>query len=77
MSENSSDAASAVGHHQPPRLAVASFDDHYQAERAVDRLMDAGFPGYWVAILGRDPEWLEQVGGSGFPPRRGQGHGAG
>lgn len=64
MSQNSSDAGSAVRHDQPPRRIVASFDDYYQAERAVDRLVDAGFPGYRVAIVGRDMEWLEQPAGS-------------
>jgi hypothetical protein len=46
-----------------PRRVVASFTRYADAERAVDRLSDSGFPVDRVAIVGRDLHFVEQVTG--------------
>lgn len=46
-----------------PRRAVAAFDTYEQAQRAVDRLSDAGFPVERVAIVGQGLRYVEQVTG--------------
>jgi hypothetical protein len=48
---------------QPARQIIASFADYADAERAVDKLSDNGFPVNRVAIVGRDLEWVEQIRG--------------
>lgn len=45
------------------RRAVATFRSYEDAERAVDRLADQGFPVERVAIVGRDLKLVEQVTG--------------
>ena len=45
----------------PARRAVATFRSYEDAERAVDRLADQGFPVERVAIVGRDLKLVEQV----------------
>jgi hypothetical protein len=45
------------------RRTVASFASYREAERAVDRLSDRGFPVQRVAIVGRDLQLVEQVTG--------------
>jgi hypothetical protein len=47
----------------PARRAVATFRSYEDAERAVDRLADQGFPVDRVAIVGRDLRLVEQVTG--------------
>jgi hypothetical protein len=47
----------------PARRAVATFRSYEDAERAVDRLADRGFPVERVAIVGRDLKLVEQVTG--------------
>jgi hypothetical protein len=42
---------------------VAIFGSYREAERAVDRLSDAKFPVERTAILGRNPQFVEQVVG--------------
>jgi hypothetical protein len=42
---------------------VASYDTYAEAQRAVDRLSDAGFPVEHVQIVGRDVELVENVTG--------------
>jgi hypothetical protein len=46
-----------------PRRAVASFSSYREAEQAVDRLSDAGFPVERVAIVGTGLRYIEQIGG--------------
>jgi hypothetical protein len=45
------------------RRTVATFSTYREAERAVDRLSDRGFPVQRVAIVGRDLQLVEQVTG--------------
>ena len=45
------------------RRTVASFGSYREAEQAVDRLSDRGFPVQRVAIVGRDLRLVEQVTG--------------
>lgn len=45
------------------RRAVASYPDYADAEQAVDRLADHGFPVERVAIIGQNLETVEQVTG--------------
>ncbi len=45
------------------RRPVAVFDNYADAERAVDRLSDLGFPVERVAIIGHDLRMVEQVTG--------------
>jgi hypothetical protein len=42
---------------------VAGYDTYAEAQRAVDRLSDAGFPVEHVQIVGRDVELVENVTG--------------
>jgi hypothetical protein len=46
-----------------PRRPIATFDTYADAQRAVDRLSDAGFPVERVAIVGHDLRYVEQVAG--------------
>jgi hypothetical protein len=46
-----------------PRRPVATFDDYAEAQRAVDRLSDQGFPVERVAIVGTGLRYVEQVTG--------------
>jgi hypothetical protein len=46
-----------------PRRTVASYTNYADAERAVDRLADRGFPVERVAIIGQDLQTIEQVTG--------------
>jgi uncharacterized membrane protein len=56
---------------QPPRLdaaftawnTVATYDDYAQAQRAVDRLSDDGFPVEHLDIIGSDLRLVERVTG--------------
>ena len=48
---------------QPRRRAVAAYDSYSDAQRAVDRLSDRGFPVDRVAIVGHGLEYVEQVTG--------------
>jgi len=50
------------------RRTVASYTAYADAERAVDRLADHGFPVERVAIIGQDLETVEQVTGKLDPP---------
>jgi hypothetical protein len=59
MSTQSSRPAAAP----PARRAVATFRSYEDAERAVDRLADRGFPVERVAIVGRDLALVEHVTG--------------
>ena len=52
-----------------PRRTVASFDSYADAERAVDKLSDLGFPVERVAIIGQDLQTIEQVIGKMDYPR--------
>lgn len=45
------------------RRTVAAYSDYADAERAVDRLADHGFPVERVAIIGQDLQTVEQVTG--------------
>ncbi len=45
------------------RRTVASYDDYADAQRAVDRLSDEGFPVERVAIVGTGLSYVEQVTG--------------
>jgi uncharacterized membrane protein len=45
------------------RRVVAAFDNYADAERAVDRLSDRGFPVQRTAIVARDLRFVEQVTG--------------
>ena len=45
------------------RRTVATFGSYREAEAAVDRLSDRGFPVQRVAIVGRDLQLVEQVTG--------------
>lgn len=49
--------------HPRPRRPIAVFDNYADAERAVDRLSDLGFPVERVAIIGHDLRMVEQVTG--------------
>jgi hypothetical protein len=60
---------SPAGPQRWARRTVASFTDYAQAERAVDRLSDLGFPVERVAILGQDLQTVEQVTGKMDYPR--------
>jgi hypothetical protein len=51
------------------RRTVASFTTYADAERAVDRLADLGFPVQRVAIIGQDLQTVEQVTGKMDYPR--------
>jgi hypothetical protein len=51
------------------RRTVASYTGYADAERAVDRLADAGFPVQRVAIIGQDLQTVEQVTGKLDYPR--------
>jgi hypothetical protein len=51
------------------RRAIASFGTYEEAERAVDRLADNGFPVQRVAIIGQDLQTVEQVTGKMDYPR--------
>jgi hypothetical protein len=46
-----------------PRRSVAAYDTYADAQRAVDRLSDAGFPVEKVAIVGHGLRYMEQVTG--------------
>ncbi len=46
-----------------PRRAVAAYDSYEEAQRAVDRLSDRGFPVAKVAIVGEGLKYVEQVTG--------------
>lgn len=48
---------------RPPRRPIAVFGNYADAERAVDRLSDLGFPVERVAIVGHDLTLVEQVTG--------------
>lgn len=50
-------------HGRRPRRPIAVFDNYADAERAVDRLSDLGFPVERVAIIGHDLRVVEQVTG--------------
>ena len=45
------------------RRTIASFDDYADAQRAVDRLSDEGFPVERVTIVGTGLRYVEQVTG--------------
>lgn len=45
------------------RRAIASYSSYRQAEQAVDRLADSGFPVERVSIVGRGLQFVEQVTG--------------
>jgi hypothetical protein len=47
----------------PPRRVVARFGSYDEAQRAVDRLSDQGFPVERVAIVGTGLRYVEQVTG--------------
>lgn len=47
----------------PARRRIATFDDYFDAERAVERLTSQGFPVQRVAIVGRDMRSVEQITG--------------
>jgi hypothetical protein len=47
----------------PQRRTVATFDNYLDAQRAVDRLSDEGFPVERVAIVGQGLRLVEQVAG--------------
>jgi hypothetical protein len=57
-SERTNAAAAPAG-----RRTVASYATYQEAERAVDRLAENGFPVERVAIIGRELEYVEQVTG--------------
>jgi hypothetical protein len=46
-----------------PRRVVAEYENYADAQRAVDRLSDRGFPVDRVAIVGRGLRYVEQVAG--------------
>jgi uncharacterized membrane protein len=46
-----------------PRRAVAAYESYAEAQRAVDRLSDRGFPVEKVAIVGHGLRYVEQVTG--------------
>ena len=46
-----------------PRTTIATYEDYGDAEQAVDRLSDAGFPVAKVAIVGTGLRSVEQVAG--------------
>jgi hypothetical protein len=45
------------------KRSIATFDNYEDAQDAVDRLSDAGFPVERVTIVGRDMQYVEQVTG--------------
>lgn len=47
----------------PRGVVVSSYDTYAEAQRAVDRLSDAGFPVQHVQIVGRDLQLVETVTG--------------
>jgi hypothetical protein len=47
----------------PQRRSIATFDSYADAQRAVDRLSDLGFPVDRVAIVGHGLRYVEQVAG--------------
>jgi heat induced stress protein YflT len=47
----------------PRRRVVAAYDSYDEAQQAVDRLSDRGFPVDKVAIVGRGLRYVEQVTG--------------
>jgi hypothetical protein len=51
------------------RRTIVSYSSYEEAERAVDRLSDLGFPVERVAILGQDLQTVEQVTGRMDYPR--------
>ncbi|HET6259788.1 MAG TPA: general stress protein [Pseudonocardia sp.] len=55
--------------HRSARRTIASFGRYEDAERAVDRLSDLGFPVERVAIIGQDLQTVEQVTGKMDYPR--------
>jgi hypothetical protein len=55
--------------HRSARRTIASFERYKDAERAVDRLSDLGFPVERVAIIGQDLQTVEQVTGKMDYPR--------
>ncbi|MDE1674603.1 glycine zipper family protein [Nocardia gipuzkoensis] len=62
MSE-SSRGTSAIRPNRPARQAIAAFDNHADADSAVDYLSDQHFTVDKLAIVGRDIELVEQVAG--------------
>ena len=46
-----------------PHQTLAAFDTYPEAQRAVDRLSDAGFPAERVAMVGHGPRSVERVTG--------------
>jgi hypothetical protein len=60
---------SPAGPHRAARRTIASFGRYDDAERAVDRLSDLGFPVERVAIIGQDLQTVEQVTGKMDYPR--------
>jgi hypothetical protein len=46
-----------------PRRPVGVFEDYADAQRAVDRLADSGFPVERIAIVGHDLKSVEQITG--------------
>jgi hypothetical protein len=60
---------SPAGPHRAARRTIASFGRYDDAERAVDRLSDLGFPVERVAIIGQDLQTVEQVTGKMNYPR--------
>ena len=55
-------AASSLPY-RPNGLPIASYETYPEAQRAVDRLADEGFPVEYVAIVGTDLRMVEQVTG--------------
>ena len=45
----------------PARRVIASYENYQDAQRAVDRLADAGFPVERAAIVGRGLSYVEQA----------------
>lgn len=59
IANTSADALATSSRRRP----IAVFDNYTDAERAVDRLSDLGFPVQRVAIIGHDLKLVEQVTG--------------
>ena len=79
MADRSVVSTSVLRPNQPPRQVIATFDNHADAEHAVDYLSDQHFPVQQVAIVGRSLEFVEQVTGRmnwGWAALRGAGSGA-
>jgi hypothetical protein len=75
MSQSSASGQATPG----ARRAVASFSSYRDAQQAVDRLSDAGFPVERVAIVGSGLRYVEQIGGrltTGRATLNGAGQGA-